>query len=344
MASLLQAGLSGLLFSFNLLGRVRGNPDMDYCASINTASTPTNSSIYQSDGLCFNFCLNQYAYAVIQENHCWCSDYTPDESKQASTSECSFQCPGFPNDTCGGDGLYGYMTLNKKPSGTLDLSPSATGHSSRTLHPLSVVFLPAASKLHDDNDVLELNRIVILILLFADITKQYLTVAPSVEATAPVVTSHHKGLSTGAAVGIAVAVVVVAIVAAIIAFLVWRRKRKNPDSGDALFASTNQKTPSPRGGSPNATGSPKVSEASTVPTFARRLVDGQWESDQSGRRRSALMPIDPRIDPGFSGIYARTDNKSHDSVNSLRDEHDYSRRVHQPAKVLRATNPDPDVE
>lgn len=155
------------------------------------------------------------------------------------------------------------------------------------------------------------------------------------------VASTHKGLSTGAAVGIAIGVVAIAVIAAVIAFLVWRRKRQQKEPEDALFVANNPKTPSPRGTSPNTSNGAKVGEMSTAPAFTKKPGEGQWESDQSGRRRSTLMPIDPRIDPAFSGIYARTDNKSRDSVNSLRDDHDYSRRVHQPGLVLRATNPDP---
>ncbi len=45
------------------------------------------------------------------------------------------------------------------------------------------------------------------------------------------------------------------------------------------------------------------------------------------------------MDPFKQGLYAR--NGSHESVNTLRDDHDYSRRIQQP-KVLRAMNPDPE--
>jgi hypothetical protein len=67
---------------------------------------------------------------------------------------------------------------------------------------------------------------------------------------------------------------------------------------------------------------------------------GPWR--QSGPSAgSRLSEVDPRMDPFKPGLYAR--NSSHESFHTMRDEHDYSRPVHQP-KVLRATNPDPDVE
>jgi hypothetical protein len=54
----------------------------------------------------------------------------PDVSTQVSTDECQRPCPGYPSDVCGGDGLYGYMTLARAPSGTLH--PSAPSQASRS--------------------------------------------------------------------------------------------------------------------------------------------------------------------------------------------------------------------
>jgi hypothetical protein len=62
------------------------------------------------------------------------------------------------------------------------------------------------------------------------------------------------------------------------------------------------------------------------------------------RRRSTLMPIDPRLDPFSKGIYNRTENRSHESINTLEDNQDYSRRIQEPPRVLRAINPDPDYD
>ena len=73
--------------------------------------------------------------------------------------------------------------------------------------------------------------------------------------------------------------------------------------------------------------------------------DGQSMADtwENGKRRSTLMPVDPRLDPFARGIYNNTQNsRSHESVGSFQDNQDYSRRVHEPTKVLRATNPDPE--
>ena len=150
MAPSYQSSLYGLLVTSTLLARSYATPSvpMAYCASINTGSTPTSayfsrtgcfftrqtntnkhkqrtdrllltdSSIYQSDGLCYDFCVDDYAFAVIQGKDCWCSNYTPTKSSLVSTSECDLSCAGYPSDVCGGDNLFGYMALNKSPSGT----------------------------------------------------------------------------------------------------------------------------------------------------------------------------------------------------------------------------------
>lgn len=63
------------------------------------------------------------------------------------------------------------------------------------------------------------------------------------------------------------------------------------------------------------------------------------EDDMYGSHRMSMKPMDPRLDPKQTfGLYRAA---SHDSINTLRDDHDYSRRVHQPGRVLRVTNMDP---
>lgn len=105
--------------------------DMAYCSTINTADTPkskfpytphrlneaTNqtpdSSIYQSNGLCFGFCVEEYAFAVVQYDGCWCSNYAP----SSVTDGCDKACPGYGFESCGGTGTFGYIQLRKKPLG-----------------------------------------------------------------------------------------------------------------------------------------------------------------------------------------------------------------------------------
>jgi hypothetical protein len=96
-------------------------------------------SIYQSDGLCYGFCSSDFALAIVQDDSCWCSNFVPSTSVQVATSQCNKACPGFPSDVCGGDGgLYGYMLLQKQPSGTI-----GSGQSSSTSTSSSSVCIPS---------------------------------------------------------------------------------------------------------------------------------------------------------------------------------------------------------
>jgi len=74
-------------------------------------------------------------------------------------------------------------------------------------------------------------------------------------------------------------------------------------------------------------------------TDGRQVVETWEPGDAPGSRRSRLMPVDPRLDP-FAPVYQRGENKSRESVNTIRDDHDYSRRVVHQGPILRATNPD----
>lgn len=130
-------GLAAL--ASTLFGLAAATPSIAvaYCASINTASTDANSSTYQSEGLCYDYCNDEgYALGVLQDKDCWCSNYVPASSDQVATSKwyaCSVHppcwetqlttssdssCPGYPDDYCGGDDLYGYIQLSAAVSGT----------------------------------------------------------------------------------------------------------------------------------------------------------------------------------------------------------------------------------
>lgn len=137
-------------------------------------------------------------------------------------------------------------------------------------------------------------------------------------------TVQESGLKTGAIVGIVVGIVSgVLALAALIMFFYFRRKKQQQQQ-EAF-----QDDPSVRGSSSGMMGSgrPEMSRAPGSPG--------------STGNRSSTLQIDPRMDPFQQSLYAR--NGSRESMNTLRDDHDYSRRIQQP-KILRATNPDPVVE
>jgi cell wall integrity and stress response component len=102
-----------------------------YCSNQNTGSGYANvdNSIYQSNGRCHDTCIANYAFAVVQGDNCWCSNYIP--SNQQSVSKCNEACPGYPSESCGSSsGLFGYIALNVKPSGTAGASSSSAKSSS----------------------------------------------------------------------------------------------------------------------------------------------------------------------------------------------------------------------
>ncbi|KAF2477470.1 uncharacterized protein BDR25DRAFT_1236 [Lindgomyces ingoldianus] len=101
---------------------------VSYCSSQNTGSGSEDLvHIWQSNGWCHDKCVDVAAFAVVQNQSCWCSDYIP--ANQQDTGDCNEDCPGFPDEKCGNQekGLFGYIALEKKPSGTQSASqPSVT--------------------------------------------------------------------------------------------------------------------------------------------------------------------------------------------------------------------------
>lgn len=275
-----------------------------------------------SDGLCHDTCDGS-AFAVVQGENCWCSDYEPADSIQTDTSNCNTSCPGFPEDTCGGDGLWGYMALGKEPAGTKGAGSSTTTSSPTTKHTTT-----APTKTTDPPTSEEPTTSLKTVTAGGTTQIQTVTVVPSMvsqsaESSNSAVPAAEGGgdggISTGAAVGIAIGVLgFIAILGAIGAFFWLRRKRLNEE---AMVERSN----SGRGSSAGMMSTPRTEMASV------------WDSDQlsGNRRNSRIMPHDPRMDPFAANLYSRGENKSHESINTIQDNHDYSR------KVLRTTNPDP---
>ncbi|KAG6110665.1 hypothetical protein E4U14_002729 [Claviceps sp. LM454 group G7] len=302
--------------------------DVDICASFNTASMGRNVSIFQTNGLCHDYCNpNNYAYAITQSNSCWCSNYTPDKSTQLSTGKCNSGCPGYPDEKCGGPGVFGYIVLlGGLPSGTkgASIAPSSTeSPSSSTEEETTTPTTPTTST--TSTTIMRSSSVETVVV--ADGTVKTVTVVPSETGSRSpsvnqVATVEESGLKTGAVVGIVVGVVGgVLILAAVMIFFYFRHKKQQQQNGY-------QDDPSIRGSSSGMMGSGRA-EMSRAPT-----------SPGSTGNRSSLLPVDPRMDPFQQSLYVRSGSR--ESVGTLRDDHDYSRRIQQP-KVLRATNPDPVV-
>ncbi|KAK4035413.1 hypothetical protein C8A01DRAFT_17895 [Parachaetomium inaequale] len=294
----------------------------EYCSDVNTADMAALYSDYQSDGRCSGNCTDlKYALAIVHAKNCWCSNLIPNPADQKPLRDCQNPCPGYPSDYCGGNELFGYMeaaggtpTGTAPAGGTATKSPSSTTSNSESKPPTMTTITVGGT---------------------------VRTVTASSEPTAPndsaMVDNTGTGLQAGAIAGIVIGVVGgLAVVAAFIWFLFAKRRRQDegPDNGLG--------SPIRSGSSPGRMATPKSGEVSE-----NRLggapggpVGATWDSQN--KRRSHLMPIDPRLDPFATGIYPGDHNRSRESFNSLQDNQDYSRRVHQAPKVLRAMNPDPD--
>ncbi|KAF4629714.1 hypothetical protein G7Y89_g8431 [Cudoniella acicularis] len=344
--------------------------DIEYCSSLNTASTNRNSSIYQSNGLCHDFCISDYAFAVLQDDGCWCSNYAP----STTTTGCTDQCPGFPSDICGGSGVYGYIALSIAPSGTqggssatastaapvtvtetpsavtvfhtltasistsssdttsfsTSSTPSTTQSpsTSSTLHTTTTTSSSPSTSTWTPTPVTSLETVTGQVRTVT-VTP---TVPPNSQSLNTVAKNSSSGLTTGGAVGLTVGLVVLVAVLGAMIFYYLRKRREDKA---AEYNNVSRRGSTAGFGAPSRT----MSENSryVLGTDGRKVVE-TWEPDPEmpGSRRSRLVPVDPRLDP-FAPVYQ---NKSRESINTIRDDHDYSRRVHQQGPILRATNPD----
>ncbi|KAL7812686.1 hypothetical protein V8C44DRAFT_67667 [Trichoderma aethiopicum] len=346
--------------------------DVDVCSSFNTAQTPLNVSIYQTNGLCTHWCVQKnYAFAITQQNSCWCSNYYPDKASTVDVKECNVPCPAWPDEYCGGRGLYGYLALNEvAPSGTKTApvssstptestaSTSASTSSSSMATSTSAWSSTSSSSSSTSSSTSETPTTFTSSSSSStsDSTTSSTTTTSS-PSSSPTTTptdgsgrsrsssagsspsptadpskdedgdgtgggsSKKSGLGTGAIVGIAVGVVggVLALAAALL-FWFLRRRRQGKDEY--------MNDPSVRGSSSGMVGVPGDLTGNS----------GSPASPVSVVNRNSTIQIDPRMDPFKQGLYIRG---SHESLNTLRDDHDYSRRI-QPPKVLRAVNPDPE--
>ncbi|OLN97528.1 Cell wall integrity and stress response component 4 [Colletotrichum chlorophyti] len=298
------------------------------CSSQNTASSSANLSIWQTNGLCSDFCTaKNAAFAIVQWQSCWCSDVAPATSSQAEVGEkCNAICPGYDIESCGSrPGWYGYLALAKNPISTAD--GGSSGGSSSTA-PTTSTRTTQLTSTRPGTTVQTVTADGTVRTIFITPTATGTEGATGASEVRPSDTASGNGPSTGAVVGI-----VVGVIAAVVAlaglglFLFFRRRRQRQVENDKYDE------PSHRGSSAGMTSSPRN------PEMVVTVDGGRWD-DASEQRRSRLIAHDPRLDPVHRNMFIR--NKSAESINTLRDDQDYSRKVHQP--VLRAVNPDPNPE
>ncbi|EGX88166.1 ER membrane protein Wsc4, putative [Cordyceps militaris CM01] len=307
---------AGLFLAFSALGRYAAALDVNICADYNTASGNTNTSNLQSNGLCSDFCRGSSVFAITSHENCWCSNYAPAKGNTLDTKDCNFPCLGYPFEYCGGkaNDVYGYLSLGPQPSGT---KGSADGSSSATST------TPSSSSSSSKSTEPHSSSILSTVTVGGKVTTVIVvpTATGDTSQENKAVPAGSSGLGGGAIAGIVVgALAGIALVGLLIWFVLRRRKQNADDEF--------RDDPSVRGSSRGRLGSHQHDLS----------IAGSAASPGSAGNRSSMLQVDPRMDPFKQGLYMR--NGSVESINTLRDDHDYSRRIQQP-KVLRAMNPDP---
>ncbi|RYP71411.1 hypothetical protein DL771_004778 [Monosporascus sp. 5C6A] len=341
--------------------------DMAFCARFNTASSSAHYDTWQSNGLCHNTCQGS-AFAIVQNNNCWCSDYEPADSVTTDVNSCNMECPGYPTETCGGDGLFGYIALGPEPSGTRGAAttrpttaarPTTTevtttvedGFTTTVLATVTLIPTPSdestsTTPAPEQTETRETTTTtqetterttrtqppttsIETITAGGTTLLQTVTVIPTFSSSAVANSSNEtpettpepqSGIPTGAAVGIAVGIIGFLAILCGIGIFFWLRRRRR-DQEAAM-----ERSNSGRGSSAGMMSTPRTEMASI------------WDEQSGNRRNSRIMPHDPRMDPFAGNLYSQFGNKSRESINTIQDNQDYSR------KVLRTTNPDPPEE
>ncbi|KAL2754252.1 hypothetical protein ACRALDRAFT_2043288 [Sodiomyces alcalophilus JCM 7366] len=329
----------------------------DLCASVNTGSGDPLIDRYQSNGLCQDHCIEKdFAFAIVQYQSCWCSNVEPGKSSLGSVDEdCAAQCPGYPSESCGSrPGWYGYMRLVRQPTSTLAESTSSSRSSTTTMTTatseatspsasptVSSTTSPATSPTTDETETVQSSATSSetpgpsasgVETITTGGTVRTVFVTPSSTADSDAADSDESsdggsGLGTGAVVGIVIGVIGGVILLAAVGIFLYLRRRKQQKGDPGI---NNDKYEDHGGGSSAAT--PRL--PNLVVTMGGPSSNADAGAEQ--RRSSRLMAVDPRMDPYAAPMYR---NKSRESINTLHDDHDYSRKVTRP--VLRATNPDP---
>uniref|UniRef100_A0A0B7JTU9 WSC domain-containing protein n=1 Tax=Bionectria ochroleuca TaxID=29856 RepID=A0A0B7JTU9_BIOOC len=306
-----------------------------------------SKNIYQTNGLCKDFCTKDYAYAITQEQLCWCSNYTPSKSDQVDMNQCNINCPAYPDEKCGGKGVFGYVQLNAHlPSGTRgsdsssasSTSTSSVASSSSSTSSTTTTTTSSSSSSSSSTSITDASTLTTSTTQQTSMIHTVTTDTGGIIKTVtimPTVTGDLEGGSQGSSgsssklAGGAIAGIVIGIVAALLfgvglAFFLYRRRKQNESKADYQ-------------GDPSVRGSSSERMSSIRPEMS--MTGASAASPTQNSNRNSTLQIDPRMDPFKQNLYARSG--SHESINTLRDDHDYSRRIQQP-KVLRATNPDPE--
>lgn len=306
---------------------------IEYCSDANTASASTlETSIYQSNGLCEDQCSADYAFAVLQGDDCWCSDYIP--ASQTDVSDCDSSCPGYPSDTCGNpdEGLYGYIAMaSVSPSGTAAGTTGTASASTTASTTTSKSSSSSSSSSTSDPPTTTASPSTALSTVAGQVVT--ITVSEPTSTSSASSSSSGKGssLSGGAIAGIVIGAL--AGVGAIAALALWyfffgRRRDDN----------RSEKSGSPTGGNDGsitgATTDTRRQSRGSQMSFMRNFMGPADQETSPISPVDYLSPSQAFIDNRMKKNAVLYPNGDRQSAVSLRDDEDYSR------PVLRLTNPD----
>ncbi|KAA8909770.1 hypothetical protein FN846DRAFT_888787 [Sphaerosporella brunnea] len=325
--------------------------DMQYCSSSNTGDGVNYmSSLYQSDGLCYDHC-GDYAFAVVQGSGCWCSNYAPGAT--TDTGDCNEACPGYPTDTCGNTSnkLYGYMAIvGNQPSGTKDASTVSTTSikpkTSTVTEPGPTTTLiitatktsattssPATTLTTSTTTGKTTTTPGVTVIQTVGGYTTIIVVPTGASASAAAETSGAKGGAffdnAGRTAGVVIGIILgLCLIIGALFFIIRRRNQNRASMYDESGSGT-----IPAGGA-GVFGRTRTRSMSTLGLVGEK---GQQSPTSNGHATAGphtangtppATAYDQRLDPGT--LFMRFDHQtgsSRMSVRSLRDDTDYSRRV-----------------
>lgn len=141
-------------------------------------TTHTVYGQWTSLGSCQGNCTDAgtYAFAVVQGNNCWCSNYVP--QPRLAVSRCDKTCPGWPYEFCGNvdNALFGYLALGPVAAGTS--GSAASTQVATSTPPTSIVVITSVASTSVSTQVVSI-FITLSSLLLSTASLAYITASSS---------------------------------------------------------------------------------------------------------------------------------------------------------------------
>ncbi|KAI5777690.1 hypothetical protein EDC01DRAFT_623737, partial [Geopyxis carbonaria] len=289
---------------------------------------------FQSYGYCTEKCRSSYAFAILQGDSCWCSNYAPGSD---SGTGCDESCPGYPANKCGNTekALYAYLSLTKSPSGTMSSSTESTKETT-TKPTTTSTSTSTSTSLSSDSTTLITKTTAkprVTVITRVDGYKT-ITISPTETSTptntpsaASTAGSESFFSNTGRAVGLAVGLALLLLLI-VGAFLLWRHRRNK--YREALYSQSQ----SPTGTAAGPVGRQRSRSLSTLGLIGEKGLPPINTSpiDNHSSSVGAAMPtaggpapkpgqvFDQRLDPGQ--LFMRFDHDTGSSRMSLANPDD----------------------